>query len=168
MSALRRKRFPLLMVGTAVVSVMASVLYFFGPVDAAKDDPHVGEPEHVKPASPAVQFASGVMPGGTRWTAATYMTKGGYACVDVTVAPAGRSAGGCFHPKAGPVQYGGVGVPGEAGEIAFGQIANAAPGRMVRLAGRSGRVVRVPVTSQGLFAAHLDEPLAEEPPALEG
>jgi hypothetical protein len=163
----RRNRFALLVVGTAALSAMASIVYFFGPVDAAKDDPHVDEPAHVKPASPAVQFASGVMPHGTRWTASTYLTRGGYACVDVTVAPAGRSAGGCFHPKAGPLQYGGVGVPGEAGEIAFGQIANAPPGRMVKVTGRSGRVVRVAVAPQGLFAAHLEEPLAGVPPELE-
>jgi hypothetical protein len=156
-----------LVIGTAVLSVTASLLYLFGPVEAAKDDPHVDEPAHVKPASPAVQFAGGVMPGGTRWTAATYITRGGYACVDVTVAPGGRSAGGCFHPKAGPVQYGGVGVPGEEGEIAFGRIANAAPGRIAKLTSDSGRVARVAVAAQGLFAAHLEGSLAGEPPVLE-
>ncbi len=107
------------------------------------------------------------MAGGTTWTAATYLTRGGYGCVDITVAPTGRSAGGCFHPEAGPVQYGGVGVPGEAAQIAYGQIANTPPGRMVKLTGRSGQVVRVPVAPQGLFAAHLEEPLAEGPPVLE-
>lgn len=125
--------------------------------DHAAHDHAVGddEPFASRRADSPFTIADGTTTAGRKWAAVTYQTNGGYPCVDVSIEGSGTSAGGCFAPSGGPVQWGAAGVPGDV--VVFGQVATGVPGQVVAIPLMSGRVATAVLAAKGVFAVRGDD-----------